>query len=110
MPWLSLWSGLSVRILTHPPNALKSNQSVCLACLALGLPVAKAAADAQVPWLEAIEDRLSSTAKALGAIRGIKMTGLSESVSDKILDLRQIEIRASLRHRLLNICLMGISK
>lgn len=81
-----------------------------LVCLLLGLPVAKAAADAQVPWLEAIEDRLSSTVKAIGSIRGIKMTGHGNSVSGKILDLRQAEIRASLRHRLLNIFVLGISE
>lgn len=69
----------------------------------LGLPLAKAAGNAQTPWLEAIEDRLEATAKALGSMKAIKMTGLADMVSSKIAQLRLAEIRASRRHRILNI-------
>ncbi|KAF3480026.1 ABC transporter [Arthroderma uncinatum] len=72
-------------------------------CLIIGIPLAKAAADAQIPWLEAIEVRLASTAKSLGSMKAIKMTGLAEIVSSQIRGLRVAEIRASLRHRVLNI-------
>ncbi|ODA76961.1 hypothetical protein RJ55_07478 [Drechmeria coniospora] len=72
-------------------------------CLFLGMPIAKAAGNAQTPWLEAIEVRLSATAKALGSMKAIKMTGLADIVSTKIADLRLSEIRASLRHRVLDI-------
>jgi hypothetical protein len=72
-------------------------------CLVAGLPLATLAGDAQVPWLEAIEDRLAVTAKALNAMKAIKMTGLGDLVSAKIRDLRMSEIHASFRYRLLNI-------
>jgi ATP-binding cassette subfamily C (CFTR/MRP) protein 1 len=71
--------------------------------LLIALPLAKAAGNAQTPWLEAIEDRLAGTAKALSAMKGIKMTGLGEIVSSQIADLRLSEIHASRRHRVLNI-------
>ncbi|POR38791.1 Canalicular multispecific organic anion transporter 2 [Tolypocladium paradoxum] len=74
-----------------------------IVCLVLGLPLAKAAGNAQTPWLEAIEDRLEATAKALGSMKAIKMTGLADIVSSKIANLRLSEIRASRRHRILNI-------
>lgn len=74
-----------------------------LVCLILGLPIARAAGNAQTPWLEAIEVRLAATAKALGAMKAIKMTGLADIVSSKIASLRISEIRASRRHRILDI-------
>ena len=67
------------------------------------MPLAKAAGNAQTPWLEAIEDRLEATAKALGSMKAIKMTGLADMVSSEIANLRIAEIRASRRHRILNV-------
>ncbi|GKZ96685.1 hypothetical protein AnigIFM59636_011200 [Aspergillus niger] len=72
-------------------------------CLIAGLPLAGAAGNAQTPWLEAIESRLAATAKALGSVKAIKMTGLADVVSATIRQLRLDEIRASLRWRVLNI-------
>ncbi|EFE37769.1 ABC bile acid transporter, putative [Trichophyton verrucosum HKI 0517] len=69
----------------------------------IGVPLAKAAADAQIPWLEAIETRLAATAKSLGSTKAIKMTGLADIVSSRITNLRLDEIRASLRHRVYSI-------
>lgn len=74
-----------------------------LVCLIVGLPLAGAAGNAQTPWLEAIEDRLAVTAKALGSMKAIKMTGLADIVSATIRQLRLDEISASLRWRVLNI-------
>ncbi|KAJ6784449.1 hypothetical protein PWT90_09718 [Aphanocladium album] len=68
-----------------------------------GLPIAGAAGNAQSPWLDAIEDRLSVTAKALGSMKAVKMTGLGDLVSTTLTRLRLEEIRASLRYRVLNI-------
>ncbi|KFY47652.1 hypothetical protein V495_01884 [Pseudogymnoascus sp. VKM F-4514 (FW-929)] len=72
-------------------------------CLLIGLPIAKAAGNAQTPWLEAIEDRLAETAKVLGAMKTIKLTGLTDIVSTRVGNLRLAEIHASLRHRVLII-------
>lgn len=76
---------------------------VRVVCLIVGLPLAGAAGNAQTPWLEAIEDRLAVTAKALGAMKPVKMTGLADIVSSTIRQLRLDEVRASLRWRVLNI-------
>lgn len=72
-------------------------------CLLIGLPLAKAAGNAQIQWLEAIEDRLAATAKVLGAMKAIKLTGLTDIVSSRVGNLRLAEIHASLRHRVLVI-------
>ncbi|KAK2865449.1 hypothetical protein FQN49_003561 [Arthroderma sp. PD_2] len=71
--------------------------------IAVVAPVAWIVADAQIPWLGAIEVRLASTAKSLESMKAIKMTGLAEIVSSRTTRLRLDEIRASLRHRILNI-------
>lgn len=68
--------------------------------LGLGIPLATAAGNAQLPWLEAIEKRLAVTAKALGQIVPIKIAGLAEHIGLRITTLRSIEIRASRRYRL----------
>ncbi|RDA85904.1 hypothetical protein CP532_2703 [Ophiocordyceps camponoti-leonardi (nom. inval.)] len=72
-------------------------------CLIGGIPLARAAGNAQTPWLEAIEERLAATSKALNAMKPIKMTGLADIVSSQLANFRMMEIRASLRHRILNI-------
>ncbi|OAA35078.1 ABC multidrug transporter [Metarhizium rileyi] len=72
-------------------------------CLIAAVPLARAAGNAQIPWLEAIETRLTATAKALASMKAIKMTGLADIVSSRIASLRMDEIRASKRHRVLNI-------
>lgn len=77
-----------------------------LVCLIAALPLANAAGKAQTPWLEAIEKRLAATAKALSAMKAIKMTGLTETVSFKVASLRLSEIRASRRHRVLTTFVM----
>lgn len=76
-----------------------------LVCLLLGLPLASAAGNAQVPWLEAIEERLSATAKALASLKPMKMMGLTDVVSERIAQSRLDEIQASRRHRILSIFL-----
>lgn len=82
----------------------------CLVCLLAGLPIARAAGNAQTPWLEAIEERLAATAKALGSMKAIRMTGLADIVSSRIAKLRLAEIRASRLHRVLNIFVFVICK
>lgn len=63
-----------------------------------------------MPWLKAIEKRLASTAKALGAMKGLKMSGLAATTSYNIANLRSLEIRSSRRYRILNIFAFVIGK
>ena len=93
-------------ILSKPQSILSDRHCIsksCAVCLLAGVPLARASGNAQVPWLEAIEERLASTAKALGAMKAIKMTGLADIIAFQIANLRIAEVRASLRHRTLNI-------
>ena len=87
----------------HLSRLLLQSSNCSSVCLLIGLPLAKAAGNAQTPWLEAIEDRLAATAKALGATKSIKLTGLADIVSSRVTNLRLAEIRASRRHRVLSI-------
>jgi hypothetical protein len=94
----------------HFPHHLLQSSNYFSVCLLIGLPLAKAAGNAQTPWLKAIEDRLTATAKALTAMKAIKMTGLAGFVSSQIANLRFSEIRTSRRHRVLNIFVFIVCK
>ncbi|GAD93146.1 ABC transporter [Paecilomyces variotii No. 5] len=72
-------------------------------CLAASVPIATAAGKAQVPWLNAIETRLTETANTLGNFKLIRMTGLTEGVSSVLRSLRSAEIAAARRYRVLNV-------
>ncbi|OAA72237.1 ABC transporter, transmembrane region, type 1 [Cordyceps fumosorosea ARSEF 2679] len=85
--------------------AMSASTAFVIVCLVGSLRVATIAGDAQVPWLEAIETRLEATSGALGALKGIRMTGVNGAISAMITRLRQDEIRSSLRYRLWNIFL-----
>ncbi|ODA75948.1 hypothetical protein RJ55_08589 [Drechmeria coniospora] len=74
-----------------------------VACFFIGLPLATAAGNAQIPWLEAIEDRLAATSKLLSMAKPIRMTGLSDIMAAKVQFLRQQEVQASRSHRVLGI-------
>ncbi|QLI72089.1 ABC multidrug transporter B [Metarhizium brunneum] len=69
----------------------------------VGIPIAAAAGNANVPWLEAIERRLAVTTKMLGSMKAIKMTGLTNVMSNVISSLRSLEIGASRRHRIFTV-------
>ena len=98
-----IWIVGSYRWRTSPLASQYTLLTVPAVCLLAGLPLAGAAGNAQTPWLEAIEDRLAATAKVLGSVKAVKMTGLADVVSTTIRQLRLDEIHASLRWRVLNI-------
>ncbi|KAI9147656.1 Canalicular multispecific organic anion transporter 2 [Paramyrothecium foliicola] len=77
-------------------------------CLILGLPVATLSGNAQGPWLEAIRERLTATAKSLSSMKAVKLTGLTNIVSSTVAELRRLEILVARRYRILNICLFVI--
>uniref|UniRef100_A0A8H7NNV7 ABC transporter n=1 Tax=Bionectria ochroleuca TaxID=29856 RepID=A0A8H7NNV7_BIOOC len=76
-------------------------------CLGFGIPIASAAGNAQVPWLEAIEKRLAVTSKMVGTMKVIRMTGLTETIHGIVTSLRSKEIRASRAFRLLSVLQTG---
>ncbi|KAF1843510.1 ABC transporter-like protein [Cucurbitaria berberidis CBS 394.84] len=70
--------------------------------------VAKGTGIRQKTWVEAIQQRVAITSGILKGIKTIKMTGLSEEVSDSLRELRRGEIRASKRMRQLQIFVLGV--
>ncbi|KAJ3495648.1 hypothetical protein NLG97_g3239 [Lecanicillium saksenae] len=85
--------------------AMSASTAWVIVSLLASTRVATIAGDAQVPWLEAIETRLEATSGALGALKGIRMTGLSNFVSSMITGLRKDEIKSSFRFRAWNVLL-----
>ncbi|KAJ5255483.1 hypothetical protein N7497_007030 [Penicillium chrysogenum] len=73
---------------------------VVVVCLAAGVPLAVACGKAQGIWLEAVEERVTVTSKVLAVMKNIKMTGLTETISSSLRNLRSAEIHASFPFRL----------
>lgn len=92
-----------------PNNSCREAKSanLLLVCLAVGIPIATAAGNAQVPWLESIEKRLAVTAKTLGTMKAVRMAGLTDTIHAIISSLRTKEIRASRLFRLLSVLETG---
>ena len=54
-------------------------------------------------WVEAVQKRIAVTSQTLAQLKGIKMLGLTEQLSSNLQDQRLVEIRASKRHRAVNV-------
>jgi ATP-binding cassette, subfamily C (CFTR/MRP), member 1 len=63
----------------------------------------------QAMWLEAIERRITATTAMLSAMKGVKMSGLTDILFNTIHDLRREELRISKRFRKLLIWNMTFS-
>lgn len=61
-------------------------------------------------WLKAIEKRVDATAKILGSMKTIKMTGLEQKMSTILQNRRNNEIRQSEKFRRLLIVVVGFGK
>lgn len=64
----------------------------------------------QAMWLEAIERRIAATTAMLGSMKGVKMSGLTDILSDTLQGLRRDEMRISKGFRKLLIWNMGFSR
>lgn len=71
--------------------------------MAAGLPLAVAIGTFNEIWLEAVEKRLAATSKILGTMKNVKMTGLTDIISNALRGLRTAEISASFRYRLYSV-------
>ncbi|CAG8415715.1 unnamed protein product [Penicillium salamii] len=69
-------------------------------CLIAGVPLAVSCGEAQGVWLEAVEERVAVTSRVLGVMKSVKMTGLTETISNSLRELRSAEINSSFRFRL----------
>ena len=64
----------------------------------------------QALWLEAIERRISATTAMLGAMKGVKMCGLTDNLRTNLQKARTDELQISKRFRRLLIWNMGFGK
>ena len=64
----------------------------------------------QAMWLQAIEKRISATSAMLAAMKGIKMSGLKQTLFDNLQSLRIEELRISKKFRKLLIWNMAFGK
>ncbi|KGO71820.1 ABC transporter, integral membrane type 1 [Penicillium italicum] len=92
---LALW--LLARLLNV---ATIASTAAVVVCLAAGVPLAVACGKAQGIWLEAVEERVAITSKVLGVMKNIKITGLTETISSSLRNLRSAEIDAAFPFRL----------
>ena len=79
-------------------------------CVVAGLPLAVAAGNAHLQWLDAIGERVSVTSKVLGAMKGIRMTGIASPVASVVETLRTEEIRSSRLARFYDVLVMVMCK
>ena len=79
---------------------------IVIVCAVAGIPIAVIAGNAQIQWLEAIEERLAETTKWLHNMKLLKMTGLIEKSSSTVTNSRTSEIAASRRYRVCSIFLV----
>ncbi|KAJ5364163.1 P-loop containing nucleoside triphosphate hydrolase protein [Penicillium cataractarum] len=101
---ISLW--LLARLLKL---ATIASTLVVVICLIIGIPLAVVSGNAQGVWLEAVEERVAVTSKVLGVMKSIKMTGLTQVISNNIRQLRSQEIRASFFFRLYTVLITTFS-
>lgn len=64
----------------------------------------------QALWLQAIEKRIAATASMLGAMKGIKMFGLTDVLTKTLQDLRVKELNISKKFRKILVWNMTFSK
>ncbi|KAH8900775.1 P-loop containing nucleoside triphosphate hydrolase protein [Thozetella sp. PMI_491] len=82
---------------------------VCIGAVVGAAQVAKRFGTAQRVWNERVEDRISATIHMLSDMKAVKMLGLSTIMSDMITKMRQIELEASEKFRVLRIWRILIS-
>ncbi|KAH8881646.1 P-loop containing nucleoside triphosphate hydrolase protein [Thozetella sp. PMI_491] len=72
---------------------------VAILCTLAGGRIGRRIPPRQRRWMQAIQKRVGVTTEIFGAIKGVKMTGLTEQVSKEIQGLREFELEESKRFR-----------
>ncbi|KAL4758550.1 uncharacterized protein BDW70DRAFT_170256 [Aspergillus foveolatus] len=82
---------------------------IAFGCTVTAMKIAMMAGERQNLWIEAIQKRVAVTAEMLGSMKGVKITGLTDLLFNKIQALREHEILASQKFRSLLIAVVGLS-
>ncbi|KAG9235150.1 hypothetical protein BJ875DRAFT_495249 [Amylocarpus encephaloides] len=83
--------------------------AVAILCIVGAVAVSSLAGARQAMWLEAIQSRVDATAQMLGAMKGVKMTGLTNKLLTILRGHRDGEITRSQKFRVLLIVMVAIA-
>lgn len=99
--WASLVEiGLGIWLLSREVGvALLGPLAVTVFAVAATMSMSTAMSAATATWMVAVQDRIDATANTLGAMKEIKLLGLSNVASELLRSLRMNEIAKSLRSR-----------
>ena len=86
------------------------NISIFLVSMVGSLVATSLVMSRQAMWLQAIERRIAATTEMLGSMKGVKMCGLTDVLSETLHGLRLDELRISKKFRKLLIWNMGFSE
>ncbi|TDZ40639.1 ABC transporter atnG [Colletotrichum spinosum] len=95
---------------THIGYAAAAPIVVSVITLAATIATAPAAQKYQVSWVEGVQKRIGVTSAMLGHVKSIKMSGLTQKLSQTISDLRQSEMKAAVPFRVFNAITSAIAQ
>ncbi|TDZ22764.1 ABC transporter atnG [Colletotrichum orbiculare MAFF 240422] len=95
---------------THIGYAAAAPIVVSVVTLAATIATAPAAQKYQVSWVEGVQKRIGVTSAMLGHVKSIKMSGLTQKLSQTISDLRQSEMKAAVPFRVFNAITSAIAQ
>lgn len=81
-----------------------------IVCALASSQVGKLVPPRQRRWMQAIQKRVGVTTEVISSIKSIKMTGLTEKISQEIQSLRDFELEESKRFRRAQISNIIIGK
>ena len=82
---------------------------ISLGCTISALSIMKWASNSQKEWVAAVEKRVATTAAVLGSIKGVKIHGLTDRLSEVLQTLRVKELDYAKRYRINMICTAVVS-
>lgn len=82
---------------------------VCIASIVATMPLSGSFRNAQIVWIQRLQERLKTTSTMLGSIKSVQMLGLSQAMSSFIANLRRTELKTSEKFRKLLICQIVLS-
>ncbi len=83
---------------------------LCAICIGIAARIGKLVPPRQRRWMAAIQKRVGITSDIVGAMKGVKVAGLSEKVDKQIEDLRSYELDRSVQFRRMQISTQLLGK
>lgn len=83
---------------------------LCAICIGVAAHLGKLVPPRQRRWMAAIQKRVGITSDIIGAMKGVKVAGLSEKVDEQIQGLRNYELDRSIQFRKMQIATQLLGK